>query len=204
MGSNHVSQAKSKARSNSEDIGAAWLTPMAFALCFFSLMSVTIMSTKISAQELIPDDVSNNIPNAQLVGKGMFSYFFWDIYIGELYAPSGTFQNQPPFALRLTYQRNLEGSKIAQRSIDEMQKQGNLSKDDASKWLLLMENIFPDVKEGDVITGIAGKEGTSVFYVNGEQVDVVDDADFTERFFAIWLSDKTSEPTFRRKLLGKG
>ena len=103
----------------------------------------------------------------------------------------------------MTYQRDLEGKKIAERSIDEMKKQGSVSADDADKWLSLMERIFPDVSEGDVITGIATKEGTSVFYVNGEKADEINDVTFTQRFFDIWLSDETSEPKFRKKLLGK-
>ena len=98
----------------------------------------------------------------------------------------------------------MEGKKIAQRSIDEMKKQGDLSADDSDKWLSLMNSIFPDVSEGDVITGIATKDGTSVFYVNGEKADEIEDKVFTQRFFDIWLSDKTSEPKFRKKLLGNG
>mgnify|MGYP003739158725 FL=1 len=106
--------------------------------------------------------------------------------------------------MRLTYQRDLEGKKIAKRSIDEMKKQGDVSSDNAERWLALMEDIFPDVTEGDVITGIATKGGNSVFYVNGEMSDEIQDATFTQRFFDIWLSEKTSEPKFRKKLLGEG
>jgi len=177
---------------------------------FLSLMVGAIfMSNKVIAQDANSqkagvDTIEAYVPQAKLVGKGMFSYYFWDVYTGELFAPEGTYNNAPPFALRLTYQRELEGKKIAERSIDEMKKQGDVSSDNAQKWLALMEDIFPDVREGDVITGIATKEGTSVFYVNGEKADEVDDKTFTQRFFDIWLSDKTSEPKFRTKLLGKG
>ena len=86
----------------------------------------------------------------------------------------------------------------------KMKKQGYLSADDSDKWLSLMNSIFPDVSEGDVITGIATKDGRSVFYVNGEKADEIEDKVFTQRFFDIWLSDKTSEPKFRKKLLGNG
>ena len=175
---------------------------------FILFVSLTIsglaMSNNAVAQEPDAKHINSYVPNAKLVGKGMFSYYFWDVYTGELYAPDGAYQNQPPFALKLTYQRDLEGKKIAQRSIDEMKKQGDVSADDSDKWLSLMEAIFPDVSEGDVITGIATKEGTSVFYVNGEKADEIDDKAFTQRFFDIWLSDKTSEPKFRKKLLGNG
>ena len=177
-----------------------------FSFSLFVSLSASglAMSNNAVAQEPDATHINNYVPNAKLVGKGMFSYYLWDVYTGALYAPEGEYTNQPPFALRLTYQRDLKGKKIAQRSIDEMKKQGDLSAGDSDKWLSLMNSIFPDVTEGDVITGIATKDGTSVFYVNGEKADEIKDKAFTQRFFDIWLSDKTSEPTFRKKLLGNG
>ncbi|CAB9495068.1 chalcone isomerase family protein [Alteromonas macleodii] len=173
-----------------------------FAIFVSISLSAVIMSNNASAQEYDSENINEYVPNAKLVGKGMFSYYFWDVYTGELFASEGKYAGQPPFALRLTYQRDLEGKKIAERSIDEMKKQGDIAAEDADKWLSLMERIFPDVSEGDVITGIATKEGTSVFYVNGEKADEISDKTFTQRFFDIWLSDETSEPKFRKKLLG--
>ena len=178
----------------------------AFTFAMFVSISLSglIMTNNASAQEYDSENINEYVPNAKLVGKGMFSYYFWDVYTGELFASEGEYADKPPFALRLTYQRDLEGKKIAERSIDEMKKQGDIAAEDADKWLSLMERIFPDVSEGDVITGIATKEGTSVFYVNGEKADEISDKTFTQRFFDIWLSDETSEPKFRKKLLGKG
>ncbi|MCZ8528921.1 chalcone isomerase family protein [Alteromonas sp. PRIM-21] len=180
-------------------------TAAAFTFAMFVSISLSglTMSNNASAQEYDSENINEYVPNAKLVGKGMFSYYFWDVYTGELFASEGKYADKPPFALRLTYQRDLEGKKIAERSIDEMKKQGDIAAEDADKWLSLMERIFPDVSEGDVITGIATKEGTSVFYVNGEKADEISDKTFTQRFFDIWLSDETSEPKFRKKLLGK-
>lgn len=172
---------------------------------FSTFFIMVLIGTNSSmADDDIPIEVRQHVPNASLVGEGMFTFYFWDVYRASLYAPNRNYDHTKPFALRLTYQRELEGKKIAQRSIDEMKKQGDLSADDSDKWLSLMNSIFPDVSEGDVITGIATKDGTSVFYVNGEKADEIEDKVFTQRFFDIWLSDKTSEPKFRKKLLGNG
>ncbi|MBT3136801.1 chalcone isomerase family protein [Alteromonas sp. ALT199] len=185
----------------------SYANKIATASTFIIFVSISLsgltMSINTHAQEYDSEHINEHVPNAKLVGKGMFSYYFWDVYTGELFASEGEYAGQPPFALRLTYQRDLEGKKIAERSIDEMKKQGDVAADDADNWLTLMERIFPDVSEGDVITGIATKEGTSVFYVNGEKADEINDVTFTQRFFDIWLSDETSEPKFRKKLLGK-
>lgn len=186
---------------------ASRATYKANAVAFITIASLSVngllMSSKAMAQAPDSQHIAEFVPNAKLVGKGMFSYYFWDVYTGELFAPEGTYNNEPPFALRLTYERDLKGKKIAKRSIDEMKKQGDVSADNESEWLALMEDIFPDVSEGDVITGIATEKGTSVFYVNGEKVDEIEDETFTQKFFDIWLSEDTSEPKFRKKLLGK-
>lgn len=195
----YVKNASTSFTSHVNKIAAAFT----FAMFVSISLSAVIMSKNAYAQEYDSENINEYVPNAKLVGKGMFSYYFWDVYTGELFASEGKYAGQPPFALRLTYQRDLEGKKIAERSIDEMKKQGDIAAGDAEKWLSLMERIFPDVSEGDVITGIATKEGTSVFYVNGKKADEISDKTFTQRFFDIWLSDETSEPKFRRKLLGK-
>ena len=163
---------------------------------------VLIVTNSSMADDDIPIEVRQHVPNASLVGEGMFTFYFWDVYRASLYAPNRNYDHAKPFALRLIYQRELEGKKIAQRSIDEMKKQGSLSTDVAETWLSKMESIFPDVSEGDVLTGIAINKEETQFYFNGEYIDAVQDGDFTSRFFDIWLGNKTSEPKFRKQLLG--
>jgi len=146
--------------------------------------------------------VAEHVNNPQVVGKKMFSYLFWDVYEASLLAPDGKYNASAPFALTLDYQRDLDGKKIAERSITEMEKQGVNDKSKLDEWLTIMTDIFPDVSEGDVITGIATKENKSLFYLNGTLIGTVDDKAFTNQFFAIWLSEKTSEPELRQALLG--
>ncbi|WP_338518579.1 chalcone isomerase family protein [Alteromonas gracilis] len=179
-----------------------WLLVVMVYMFGTLLMVGNSMAQDKSAQKTSPAEIQENIPDAALVGEDMFTYYFWDVYLASLYAPSGKFDIDSSFALRLKYQRDLEGKKIAQRSIDEIKKQSSPSKEQASMWLAKMEAIFPDVSDGDVLTGIALKDGTSIFYFNGEKVDSIDDAEFTTQFFNIWLGEKTSEPKFRKALLG--
>lgn len=176
-----------------------------------SIFSVTVaMATFIflsigqasMASENIPREVQERVPNAKVVGEKMFTYYFWDVYRASLFAPNGEYEEGGVFALKLNYQRELEGKKIAQRSIDEMKKQADLPKEKADEWLDSMESIFPDVSDGHVLTGIATEDGNTVFYSNGEEIGSVDDSEFTTSFFNIWLGEKTSEPKFRKALLG--
>lgn len=171
-------------------------------MCGVFLMVGNSMAQDDAAKNSLPKEIEQNIPNAGLVGEDMFTYYFWDVYLASLYAPNANYDDKASFALRLKYQRDLEGKKIAQRSIDEIKKQSTITKEQANAWLTQMESIFPDVSNGDVITGIALQNGTSVFYFNGVKVDSIDDAEFTTQFFNIWLGEKTSEPKFRKALLG--
>lgn len=108
-----------------------------------------------------------------------------------------------PLALALTYARSLSGKEIAKRSLVEMRRQGDISPANAEKWLADMEAAFPDVKEGDRISGVIAEPGGPIqFFVNGKPGRKVTDAAFAKLFIGIWLSPQTSEPTLRQTLLG--
>lgn len=136
-------------------------------------------------------------------GQARFKYLFWNVYDATLYLPANSSKIEPPFALELTYLRDLDGEAIAERSVKEMRQQGNIDETKLKEWEALMKGIFPNVTKGSAITGIADSQKHSHFYYNGEKVAVVMDPEFTERFFNIWLGDNTSEPEFRDKLLNE-
>ena len=105
-------------------------------------------------------------------------------------------------ALALTYARAFEGRLLAERSLTEMRRQGPLDEALAQRWLKAMSDAFPDVSEGDRLTGRHDPQRGARFWFNGEPRGSVDDAAFSRRFFGIWLSPQTSEPGLRGRLLG--
>ena len=145
--------------------------------------------------------INHYVPQAKLVGKTNLSYLWFDVYDIALYAPKGKWQQNQPFALKLDYQRLLYGDKIADRSIEEMRKQGFNNKKKLERWLKQMERIFPDVDKGISLTAIRSKNGNSVFYKNNKKIGEINDKEFTRQFFNIWLGKKTSEPRMRKRLL---
>lgn len=143
-----------------------------------------------------------HIPQAQKVGEGRMSVMFWDVYDATLYAPQGTWQEKEPFALQLSYLRNLEGKKIADRSVEEIRAQGFKDEVKLATWHAQMRKIFPDVDDGITLTGVNTKIGETVFYMDNIEIGRIKDPEFSKAFFNIWLSEKTSAPDLRRKLLG--
>lgn len=148
------------------------------------------------------ETIDTVIPQAQKVGEGRFSYMIWDIYDATLYAPKGAWTEEQPFALTLSYLMNIEGRKIADRSISEIRKQGVKDEVKLATWHAQMTKIFPNINEGSSLTGIFTPNRETIFYKNDKEIGRIKDPEFSKAFFGIWLNETTTAPALRRKLLG--
>ena len=153
-----------------------------------------------------PPELAADLPAAQLQGSGRMRFFGLLVYDARLWAdkpvPAADWA-AAPFALELEYARGLNGEQIAERSLVEMKRQGEIAADTARRWLATMKTIFPDVKEGDRITGLNLPGKAARFFVNGSLRGEVPEPDFARAFFGIWLSPRSSEPALRQALLGQ-
>ena len=148
------------------------------------------------------DHIRAFVPAAEKVGEGRLTYMLWDVYDASLYAPQGNWDPRQPFALQLSYLRELDGKKIADRSVEEMRAQGITDEIKLATWHAQMRKIFPDVDMGVSLTGVYTEQGTAIFYRNDVEIGRINDPQFSKAFFDIWLNQKTSAPDLRRKLLG--
>ena len=144
-----------------------------------------------------------SVPEASIVGRGTLTYAFWDIYDATLYAPQGKWDKNKPFALSIKYNWPLEGKSIADRSVQEMRKQGFQDEVKLATWNTQMKAIFPDVRQGTVLTAVRAQGGKTVFYEDNKMIGSIKGDEFGQYFFDIWLSEKTSAPDLRRNLLGQ-
>lgn len=148
------------------------------------------------------DYINVHVPDAKVVGEGRLKVLLFDVYDAALYAPGGIWQANGPYALHLKYLRDIEGRKIADRSVEEMRRQGLSDEVKLATWHKQMREIFPAVSEGTELTGVLTQSGQTIFYEDGHEIGRVRDSDFGSAFFGIWLRDNTSAPDLRRKLLG--
>jgi Chalcone isomerase-like len=152
-----------------------------------------------------PTEIAQAVSDARRLGQSRLVVFGFNIYDAKLWAPENfSVANyvSEPFALELRYLRNFSGISIAERSLKEMRKLGQVDDERAAQWLVQMKKTFPDVKKGDQLIGIHHPDGTASFILNGKPVGEVRDTEFTRLFFGIWLSPRTSEPKMRRELIG--
>ncbi len=131
-------------------------------------------------------------------------FFGFDIYDIQLWAAPGFRASQyaqHALALELTYLRALSGDAIAERSVQEMRRGSDLSSAQEQLWLSAMRNAFPDVRQGDRITGMHHPANGARFWFNGKPRGAITDPEFSRLFFGIWLAETTSEPRLRSALL---
>jgi hypothetical protein len=140
--------------------------------------------------------------NPEMVGEARLKIMFWNIYDAKLAAADGVWKKDTSFALSLTYLRDFDGEEIASRSVDEMRDIGYEDEVLLAKWFEQMRSVFPNVKEGENITGVMDENQHTHFYHEGRLVGSIDDISFGQSFFDIWLNEKTSEPKMRKQLLG--
>lgn len=171
----------------------SWLT-LRSALLFGILVMTSLTST--ATQNTPPWESMN------LVGKGKLSVLFWDIYNAELYTADGTYQEAEfPIALRLVYLRDFKKKQLISETKKQWQKLGFKDEEKIATWIATLEALWRDVKEDESITLYIDESACSYFYLNSEQLGQVDDPEFAQAFLDIWLSENTSAPDVRKKLI---
>ncbi len=149
-------------------------------------------------------EVAANLPDAVFSGSARLRFWGFEVYDAQLWVEPGFRASRlgaHALALSLTYLRSLRGPAIAERSITEMRRQGPLDDAQASRWQQAMARMFPDVRDGDRLTGLWHPGQGARFWFNGTARGQIDDDVFAARFFGIWLGDATSEPAMRQALL---
>jgi hypothetical protein len=140
------------------------------------------------------------LPTPKPVGEGQFRRWGFLIYDATLWSSNGQYKANEPFALRLSYARNVTRDQIVDASIDQMRELG-VDVAQHPDWPDKLQRVFADVNKGDSLTGIYMPGNGAVFFYNNQLTGQVDEA-LAQAFFSIWLDPQTTEPDLRLSLLG--
>nr|HRJ13096.1 hypothetical protein [Alphaproteobacteria bacterium] len=117
------------------------------------LFPVIVLALCLQTHAAFAADMNpGGVPRAAVVGRGELSIAFWDVYEAVLYAPDGRWDPEKPFALSIHYYREIEGPDIADRSVREIRRQGFDNEIQLAAWNAQLKEIFPDVRNGSVLT----------------------------------------------------
>lgn len=153
-----------------------------------------------------PSFIREVLPDAALRGEGQVRFLGLRIYDARLWTgPQFEAANfgAHPLALELTYHRAFKGAAIAQRSIKEIELQGELMPAQAERWLKALAAMLPDVQPGDRLTGFYQPGLGMRLWLDQQALGMIKGAELARRFFGIWLSPRTSEPALRDALLAR-
>ena len=150
----------------------------------------------------LPEVVTRDLAGLTFRGEAVMRFVGFKVYDVRLWTQMKAFTHAEPFAIELVYDMTLKGKDIADRSVTEMRAQGVGDEAKLKRWGDEMSKTFPDIKKGDTLVGVSlpGKEAR--FYNREKLIATVPDPEFAKAFFDIWLSEKSSEPKLRLKLLG--
>lgn len=119
-----------------------------------------------------------------------------------MYNQTGIFtQNEFPQALKIDYLRDIDAIDLVEKTQDEWLKLGVEIKQ-IDSWLLMLNKIFPDIKNGDSILLKVDANKHSEFFFNGQSIGTINDTEFGQAFLRIWLDENCSYPKVRNKLIG--
>jgi hypothetical protein len=151
-----------------------------------------------SAQAL-PDALRGETPGLRQWGSGEMTWFGFSLYRATLWV-AGESPESSTSALQLDYQRDIPSRRLVQTSLDEMRR---LGADEAQlkRWEGELGRVFPDVKAGETIVGVHYPGRGARFFHQGQATGEVNDAQFANRFFAIWLDPGSRSPSLRAALL---
>ncbi len=170
------------------------------------LMAGGLWALGAQATAAVPVEVAAALPGARMQGSARLRFLGLSVYEARLWSgPTSVTEDwaAAPLALEIEYARTLKGSAIAERSLAEMRRQGEIDAATGQRWLTTMAQLFPDVRQGDRLTAVNRPGVGLALFANGQPRGAVDEPAFARRFFGIWLARQTSEPALRSGLLGR-
>lgn len=173
-----------------------------FFLTLFLLISFS-SAAKLSEK---PEDV---LPLMQkicgckfFIGSSELTFFGAKVYDISLWTVDDKFSYEKPFAIRIKYNMNFDKNDLAKRSITEIKKLHELTKDQEDSYLEQLLEILHSVKKGDEKIAIFDPQnGVSMIY-NGKIIGKISDIKLARFFVDIWLDQRGSYPEVTRKVLG--
>ena len=171
--------------------------------CVCGALALSLLERPAGAQ--MREAVPVSPARGPLLGQARFTFFGFGVYDATLWAQRPAQPEQAhrmPAVLELRYLRRFSGQAIAERSLAEMQAAAAVPQATAQRWLAQMQALFPDVQDGDRLTGEHLPGQAALFWFNQAPLGRIDDAAFAAAFFGIWLAPTTSAPALRAALLG--
>jgi hypothetical protein len=168
---------------------------------FLFLLVIFWQMTPLMAAPQKPPELRNLIESTRPYGETKLTKFLWDIYDISLWTDADVWSHDEPYAITIHYLRSFTTDQLVDKTIEEMKRLG--APFNPENYRKKLEELFPNVNEGDRITAFFKPGSKVTFFFNGSARGNVTNANFAKYFSDIWLSPETEEPEAREELLKK-
>lgn len=136
------------------------------------------------------------------VGETRLRVLFMRIYDAALFTRSGDFNGMEPMVLAIEYARDISAQQLVDQTRDEWQRMA-LVDENSEQWLEQLAAMWPNVSSGDCLIAARTEAGTTQFFSAQRALGEIDEPEFAEKFFAIWLAENARFRRSRDELVGE-
>lgn len=169
-------------------------------------MKFFILAGLLSSLPVLSALACSSIQELKTVGQADLTVWGFSVYSARTLSCSGEKISDAaalprPFALELTYARDISRQDLLDNTREQWQRLG-LYRSDSEVWLEQLSAMWPSVTKGDRLTLYLTPKGASEFYFADNKIGEVTEPIFGTHFLAIWLDQNASYQKARKKLLG--
>lgn len=136
------------------------------------------------------------------VGETRLRVLFMRIYDAALFTRSGEFNGMEPMVLAIEYARDISAQQLVDQTRDEWQRMA-LFDENSEQWLEQLAAMWPNVSSGDCLIAARTESGKTQFFSAQAPLGEINDPEFAEKFFAIWLAENARFRRSRDELIGE-
>lgn len=166
-------------------------------------------NNSIAEKEIVgelPEIVSNQWNVTEKKGDTRFKKLGLHIYDASLWslADSKTLEHSTnATALSIIYARNIKAHRLLSSTHKEWKHLGFAHQHPLDAWLDALENIWPDIKDGDYLVFVNYHDGNNAFYSGTKLLGSINDSTFGSAFLDIWLNKNARYQKHRKELIGE-
>jgi hypothetical protein len=174
---------------------------------FISLGATTIAKTINDVN--LKDQIVQNEKTLQLNGAGIRTKYFLKLYVGSLYTAMNTdngddiIKSQDPMSIKL----NITSKMITTERLKEALTEGFETVEPAKlkrieKEVEQFDAVFTDKVELGDIYSFDTEDGVVTVTRNGKHLITIDNQEFKEALFGIWLGENAVDKNLKKGMLG--
>lgn len=149
-----------------------------------------------------PPELEGIVRSSQPYGRGTLTRLLFHVYDAEIWTDAPHWSYRAPFALCITYAMSFDARELSESTLQQASRMSSLTQEEKDHFAGYLGKAYRNVRGGDRICALYTPPDKTAFFVNAQETARIKDAEFASTFFGIWLSDRTSEPSLRAKLLG--